>query len=64
VPHDACWVAHEDKVYVWVLSEHRAELNKFAMLILDIGNAVQEPQTLSLQGGGLSFSPGFTAPAP
>jgi hypothetical protein len=64
VPHGACRVAHEGKVYVWVLPEHREELSKFAMLILDIGNAVQEPQTLSLQGGGLSFSPGFTAPAP
>ena len=62
VPRDACLVAHEGKVYVWVLSERREDLNKFTMLILDIANAVQEPQTLNLQGGGLSFSPGFTAP--
>ncbi len=32
------------------------------MAILDIATAIQEPQTLSLQGGGLSFSPGYTAP--
>ena len=32
------------------------------MLILDIAAAVQEPESLTVQGGGLSFSPGFTAP--
>ena len=32
------------------------------MAVLDIAAAIQEPQTLNVQGGGLSFSPGYTAP--
>ena len=63
VPKDACFVAHEGKVYVWVTKEHCDDLSKFTMAILDIATAIQEPQTLSLQGGGLSFSPGYTAPS-
>ena len=62
VPKDACFVAHEGKVYVWVTRDHRDDLSKFTMAILDIATAIQEPETLSLQGGGLSFSPGFTPP--
>ena len=62
VPKDACFVAHEGKVYVWVTQEHRDELSKFTMAILDIATAIQEPETLTVQGGGLSFSPGYTAP--
>ncbi len=62
VPKNACYVAHEGKVYVWVTRDHRDDLSKFTMAILDIATAIQEPETLSLQGGGLSFSPGFTPP--
>jgi hypothetical protein len=62
VPKDACFVAHEGKVYVWVTEEHREDLSKFTMAILDIATAIQEPETLNIQGAGLSFSPGFTAP--
>jgi hypothetical protein len=62
VPKDACFVAHEGKVYVWVTSEHRDDLSKFTMAILDIATAIQEPQTLSVQGGGLTFSPGYNPP--
>jgi hypothetical protein len=62
VPKDACFVAHEGKVYIWVTTEHRDELSKFTMALLDIATAIQEPQTLSVQGSGLNFSPGFTAP--
>jgi hypothetical protein len=32
------------------------------MVVLDIATAIQEPETLRVQGNGLSFSPGFTAP--
>jgi len=63
VPRDACFVAHDGKVYVWVTSDHRDDLSKFTMAILDIATAIQEPETLSLQGGGLNFSPGFTPPS-
>jgi hypothetical protein len=62
VPKDASFVAHEGKVYVWVTSEHRDELSQFTMAILDIATAIQEPQTLNVQGGGLTFSPGYSAP--
>ena len=62
VPKNACFVAHEGKVYVWVTPDRRGDLSKFTMTILDIATAVQEPETLTVQGGGLSFSPGFTAP--
>ena len=62
VPRDACYVAHEGKVYVWVTRDHRDDLSKFTMAILDIATAIQEPETLSVQGGGLNFSPGFTPP--
>ena len=62
MPKDACFVAHDKKVYVWVTADHREELSKFTMAVLDIATAIQEPETLSVQGGGLSFSPGFTAP--
>ncbi len=62
VPRTACYVAHQGKVYVWVTEEHRDELSKFTMQILDIATAIQEPETLNVQGSGLSFSPGFTAP--
>ena len=62
VPRDACLVAHEGKVYVWVTSENRDDLSKFTMAVLDIATAIQEPQALNVQGGGLTFSPGYTAP--
>lgn len=62
VPKHACYVAHQGKVYVWVTEEHCDELSKFTMQVLDIATAIQEPQTLNVQGSGLSFSPGFTAP--
>ena len=62
VPKDACYVAHEGKVYIWVTADHRDDLSKFTMAVLDIATAIQEPETLNVQGSGLSFSPGFTAP--
>jgi hypothetical protein len=62
VPKDASYVAHEGKTYVWVTSEHRDDLSKFTMSVLDIATTIQEPQTLSVQGGGLTFSPGYSAP--
>lgn len=62
VPKNARYVAHEGKTYVWVSPENVEEMSKFTMLILDIASAVQEPESLTVQGGGLSFSPGFTAP--
>jgi hypothetical protein len=62
VPEDACYVAQEGKVYVWVTPEHRADLSKFTMVILDIATAIQEPETLAVQGAGVNFSPGFSAP--
>jgi hypothetical protein len=62
VPKDACYVAHEGKVYIWVTEEHRDDLSKFTMVVLDVATAIQEPETLTVQGSGLSFSPGFTAP--
>jgi hypothetical protein len=62
VPKNACYVAQEGKVTVWVTPEHRAELSKFTLVILDIATAVQEPETLAVQGAGVNFSPGFTAP--
>jgi hypothetical protein len=62
VPKNACYVAREGKVYVWVTPENREALSKFTMIILDIAATLQEPETLNVQGAGLSFSPGFTAP--
>lgn len=62
VPRDACYVACSGKVYVWVTRDHCAELSQFTMALLDIAAAIQEPSTLSLQTGGLTFSPGYTAP--
>ena len=62
VPKNARYVAHEGKTYVWVTPEHLEEMSKFTMVILDLAAAVQEPESLTVQGGGLSFSPGFTAP--
>jgi hypothetical protein len=62
VPKDASYVAQEGKVYVWVTPEHRADLSKFTMAILDISTAIQEPETLAVQGAGVQFSPGFTPP--
>jgi hypothetical protein len=62
VPKDACYVARQGKIYVWVTEDHRDELSQFTMQILDIATAIQEPETLNFQGSGLSFSPGFTAP--
>jgi hypothetical protein len=62
VPKDACYVARNGKVYVWVTKEHCDELSRFTMTVLDIATAIQEPQMLSVQGGGLSFSPGYAAP--
>jgi hypothetical protein len=62
VPKEACYVAREGKVYVWVTPECRADLSKFTMVILDIATAVQEPETLAVQGAGVNFSPGFSAP--
>ncbi len=62
VPKDACFVARAGKKYISVTREHRDDLSKFTMLILDIATAIQEPETLSLQGTGLNFSPGFTSP--
>jgi hypothetical protein len=62
VPREARYVAHEGKVYVWVCPEHLADLSALTLAVLDIATAVQEPQTLTLEGGGLNFSPGFTAP--
>jgi hypothetical protein len=62
VPKEACYVAREGKVYVWVTPERRADLSKFTMVILDIATAVQEPETLAVQGAGVNFSPGFSAP--
>jgi hypothetical protein len=62
VPKNACYVAREGKIYVWVTPDHRADLSKFTMVILDIATAVQEPETLAVQGAGVNFSPGFTAP--
>jgi hypothetical protein len=62
VPKNACYVAHDGKVYVWVTPERRADLSKFTMVILDIATAVQEPETLAVQGAGVNFSPGFAAP--
>ena len=61
VPRDACFVAHDGKVYVWVTPDHRDDLSKFTMAVLDIATAIQEPQSLSIQGGGVSFSPGYSA---
>jgi hypothetical protein len=63
VPKNSCLVARCGKTFVWVLPENREQLSKFTMAILDIATAVQEPETLTLQGTGLNFSPGF-APAP
>jgi hypothetical protein len=62
VPKDACFVGHEGKIYVWVTRDNRDAMSKFTMAVLDIATAIQEPETLSVQGSGLSFSPGFTAP--
>ena len=62
VPKNACYVAREGKVYVWVTPENLAELGKFTLAVLDIATTIQEPETLNVQGSGLSFSPGFTAP--
>lgn len=63
VPKDACMVAHEGKTYIWVTRDHREDLSKFTMTILDIATAIQEPSTLTMQGGGLNFSPSFTPPS-
>ena len=56
VPKDACYVAHEGRVYVWVTKEHRDDLSKFTMAVLDIATAIQEPETLDIQRSGLSFT--------
>jgi hypothetical protein len=61
VPKNACYVARDGHTYVWVTPEHRAELSKFVLIVMDLSNAIQEPESLSIQGG-LNFSPGFTAP--
>ena len=62
VPRDACFVARNGKVYIWVTREHLDDLSQFTMAVLDIAAAIQEPQTLNVQNGGLSFSPGYTSP--
>src|ERR1700678_277134 len=62
VPRDACFVAHEGKVYVWVMREHRDDLSKFTMAVLSIATAIAEPQAQSAQSGGLNFSPGYATP--
>jgi hypothetical protein len=61
VPKNACFVAKDGHTYVWVMPEHRADLSKFVLIVMDLSNAIQEPESLSIQGG-LNFSPGFTAP--
>jgi hypothetical protein len=63
VPKDACMVAHEGKTYIWVTRDHREDLSKFTMAVLDIATAIQEPATMTMQGAGLNFSPGFTPPS-
>ncbi|MGO9463463.1 MAG: hypothetical protein ACLQIB_00620 [Isosphaeraceae bacterium] len=60
VPKNACYVAKDGHTYVWVTPEHRAELSKFVLIVMDLANAIQEPESLNIQGG-LNFSPGFTA---
>jgi hypothetical protein len=62
VPKDACFVAHEGKVYIWVMREHRDDLSKFTMAVLSIATAIQEPAPQSAQAGGLNFSPGYATP--
>jgi hypothetical protein len=61
VPKNACYVTKEGHTYVWVMPEHRADLGKFVLIVMDLSNAIQEPESLNIQGG-LNFSPGFTAP--
>ncbi len=61
VPKNACYVGKDGHTYVWVMPEHRADLSKFVLIVMDLSNAIQEPESLSIQGG-LNFSPGFTAP--
>jgi hypothetical protein len=60
VPKNACYVAKDGHKYVWVMPVHRAELSKFVLIVMDLANAIQEPESLNIQGG-LNFSPGFTA---
>lgn len=55
-------MAHEGKSYVWVFPDHLEILGRFTMAVLDVASVLQEPETLSLQGGGLNSSSGFTAP--
>ncbi len=62
MPRDARYVAHEGKFYVWVFPDHLEILGRFTMAVLDVASVLQEPETLSLQGGGLNSSSGFTAP--
>ena len=62
VPKNARYVANEGAVYAWVCPEHLADFSKFTLAVLDIATVLQEPESLSLQGGGLNFSPGFTPP--
>lgn len=61
VPKNACYVGKCGHTYVWVMPEHRADLSKFVLIVMDLSNAIQEPESLNIQGG-LNFSPGFTAP--
>jgi hypothetical protein len=60
VPKNACFIGKDGHTYVWVMPEHRADLSKFLLIIMDLSNAIQEPESLNIQGG-LNFSPGFTA---
>jgi hypothetical protein len=62
VPKDACFVAHEGKVYVWVTRDHRDDLSKFTMAVLSIASAIPEPQAGAAQISGLNFSPGYSSP--
>jgi hypothetical protein len=60
VPKHASYVAKHGHTYVWVMPDHVADLSKFVLIVMDLANAIQEPESLNIQGG-LNFSPGFTA---
>ena len=58
VPKDACCVAHQGDVYIWVCPSGLGGLTEFTLSILEMASALQPPQARS-EAAGVNYSPGF-----